>query len=89
MKPTDFSTHLTRYLTHHLAAQRNLSVSRFVGTLLRERMRETAEYESAMRRYLAKQPVKLKGVGQRYPGRDELHERTRLHCELRRDTISS
>ncbi len=25
MKPTDFSTHLTRYLTHHLAAQRNLS----------------------------------------------------------------
>ena len=25
MKPTDFSTHLTHYLTHYLAAQRNLS----------------------------------------------------------------
>jgi len=25
MKPTDFSTHLTQYLTHYLAAQRNLS----------------------------------------------------------------
>ena len=25
MKPTDFSVHLTRFLTHHLAAQRNLS----------------------------------------------------------------
>jgi site-specific recombinase XerD len=25
MKPTDFSTHVTQYLTHYLAAQRNLS----------------------------------------------------------------
>ena len=25
MKPTDFSVHLTQFLTHHLAAQRNLS----------------------------------------------------------------
>mgnify|MGYP001826594434 CR=1 FL=1 len=25
MKPTDFSIHLTNFLTHHLAAQRNLS----------------------------------------------------------------
>jgi hypothetical protein len=25
MKPTDFSVHLTSFLTHYLAAQRNLS----------------------------------------------------------------
>ena len=25
MKPTDFSIHVTSFLTHHLAAQRNLS----------------------------------------------------------------
>src|SRR5947209_19778759 len=25
MKPTDFSIHVTNFLTHHLAAQRNLS----------------------------------------------------------------
>ncbi len=27
MKPTDFSVHVTRFLTDHLAAQRNLSAN--------------------------------------------------------------
>ena len=27
MKPTDFSTHLTQFLTHYLAAQRNLQAA--------------------------------------------------------------
>ena len=60
------------------AARRNMSVSRFVGELLRERMSESREYEEAMRRFLGKQPVRLKGGRARYATRDELHDRHRL-----------
>jgi hypothetical protein len=57
------------------AARHNLSLSRFVGELLRERMQESREYEEAMRRYFAAPLAALSGPRQRYPGRDELHER--------------
>ena len=55
------------------AASRNVSLSRFVGELLRERMRQSREYEEAMRGALAEKPLKLKGT---YPKRAELHERS-------------
>ena len=57
------------------AAQRNTSVSRFVGELLQERMRESREYEEAMRSFLRRQPVRLKRGRARYATRDELHDR--------------
>lgn len=57
------------------AAQRNLSVSRFVGEVLREHMRESREYEAAMKRYLALKPFPLTGPPQRYPKREELYDR--------------
>jgi hypothetical protein len=60
------------------AAEHNTSVSRLVGELLAQRMRELSEYDHAMRTWLAKRPVKLNRDGKPYPGRDELHERTRL-----------
>ena len=60
------------------AAQKSVSLSRFVGELLRDRMRESREYEVAMRGFLAEKPVKLKTAGARYLTRDEAHERTRL-----------
>jgi hypothetical protein len=60
------------------AAQRNVSLSRFVGELLRDRMQEAREYEQAMRGFLKEKPVKLKKPGERYLTRDEVHERTRL-----------
>lgn len=60
------------------AAKKNVSLSRYVGELLHERMRESREYEESMRRFLAQKPVKLKGRGGRYPTRDETHDRTRL-----------
>jgi hypothetical protein len=60
------------------AARHNLSLSRFVGDLLRERMRESREYDEAMRRYLASPVRALSGPRQRYPGRDELHDRAGL-----------
>jgi hypothetical protein len=41
-------------------------------------MHQSGEYERAMRRYLDKEPRKLKKRGARYPKRDELHGRDRL-----------
>jgi hypothetical protein len=60
------------------AAEHNVSVSRLVGDMLRERMQEAREYDEAMRRFLAKKPVRLSRSGQRYPKRDQLHDRSRL-----------
>jgi len=57
------------------AAQRNLSVSRFVGEVLREHMHESREYDEAMKRYLTKGPFKLTGRPQPYPKREELYDR--------------
>jgi hypothetical protein len=56
------------------AAQREMSLSRFVGELLERTMRESREYEQAMRRYLSKRPTKLTKRGARYPTRAELYE---------------
>jgi len=60
------------------AARHNTSVSRLVGEMLQQRMSELHEYDQAMRRFLAKAPVRLNRTGKRYPGRSELHDRTRL-----------
>lgn len=43
------------------AAERNMSVSRFVGEMIHERMRHSREYEEAMRAALAFKPVKSEG----------------------------
>lgn len=60
------------------AARRNVSLSRFVGELLGEQMREAREYDRAMRGFLAEKPRKLKKPGERYLTRDEAHDRSRL-----------
>jgi hypothetical protein len=60
------------------AARKNVSLSRFVGELLGDHMREAREYDRAMRGFLAEKPVKLKKPGERYLGRDEAHDRSRL-----------
>ncbi len=60
------------------AAERGVSLSRFVGELLRDRMRESREYEKAMRGFLAEKPVALKKLGERYLSRDQAHGRARL-----------
>lgn len=60
------------------AARLEMSLSRYVGELLERTMRESREYERAMREYLAKRPTKLKKRVGRYPTREELHERTGL-----------
>jgi hypothetical protein len=58
------------------AARREMSVSRLLGAILEERMREEDGYEKAMRRALGRKPF-LKTSG-RYLSREEAHDRARL-----------
>jgi hypothetical protein len=60
------------------AARNNISLSRFVGELLEETMRESREYERAMRQYLSREPASLKRGRARYPSREKLYDRGRL-----------
>jgi hypothetical protein len=57
------------------AAERHTSVSRLVGELLKEKMREEDDYRLAMERFLAQQPQVLRKAGTTLPKREELHER--------------
>ena len=59
------------------AAERGKSISRLLGEILQERMREVRDYDDARRRYLAKKPFKFQWVGSR-PTRDELYDRANL-----------
>ena len=54
------------------ATERHMSLSRFVGELLREHFRTSQEYEAAYRAWRAEKPLKLKGA---YPKRDRLYGR--------------
>jgi len=60
------------------AAELGMSLSRYVGELLERSMRESREYEQAMRRFLAQKPRVISKPGARYPKREELHERGRI-----------
>jgi plasmid stability protein len=57
------------------AAERNTSVSRLVGELLKEEMQAEKGYRQAMERYLARKPKMLKKPTERYPKREELYDR--------------
>ena len=60
------------------AARHDTSVSRLVSQILEERMRREQGYEAAMKGWMAMKPVPLGRQGDRYPTRDELHDRERL-----------
>jgi hypothetical protein len=60
------------------AAERGKSVSRLLGEILQERMREVRDYNDAMRRFLARKPVKFRWVDGTRPMRDELYDRANL-----------
>ena len=57
------------------AAEKETSVSRLVGNMLREKMLEEESYERAMHAYLTRPARKLKKPGSRYPRRAELYGR--------------
>jgi hypothetical protein len=58
------------------AARSDTSVSRFLAEILKERMMQKNDYESAKRRALARKPF-LKTDG-RYLSREQAHDRERL-----------
>jgi hypothetical protein len=57
------------------AAERNLSLSRFIGEVLGRDLRHEDEYDAAYRAWKAAKPFPLKGPPQRYPKREELYDR--------------
>jgi len=56
------------------AAQRDMSVSRFVGEILRTMMQQEEDYEAAMQRDLVRKAIRLKPRSAKYPRRDDLHD---------------
>lgn len=60
------------------AAKRNVSVSRLVGEILKEKFTQDDAYERAMHDFFSRgtylEPVRRKD-GRRWPTREELHER--------------
>ena len=58
------------------AAKEDVSVSRFLAGILKQRMAAQDDYAKAMRRALARKPF-LKTDG-RYVSREEAHDRSRL-----------
>jgi hypothetical protein len=60
------------------AAKLGMSVSRFVGEVLQQRMHEVREYQEAMRTFLAQRPFPFEFTGGRRPAREELHDRAGL-----------
>ncbi len=57
------------------AAERDTSVSRLVGEMLREKMLGERSYQAAMQQYLSRQAKRLKRAGAKYPKREDLHDR--------------
>jgi plasmid stability protein len=60
------------------AAERDTSVSRLVGEILRERMETEQRYLTAQDAFFSVQPRPLRREATPYPRRDELHDRRGL-----------
>ena len=56
------------------AAERNISISRLVREMLREKMAQEDNYQGVMLQYLSHPPKELKNPEDKYPQRRELHE---------------
>lgn len=60
------------------AAERGMSLSRYIGEVLREKDHGADAYAEGMRRYFANKFALRRRPGERYLTRDEAHERTGL-----------
>ena len=61
------------------AADSGMSLSRFVGKLLHEKMMHSREYQRAYAAFLAEKPLQLrKKPGDRYLTREEVNDRAAL-----------
>lgn len=69
----------TARLVRVRAAERDMSVSRYIGELLRADIRASREYQEAYRAFLAEKPLKLRrNAADRYLTREEAHDRAGL-----------
>ena len=57
------------------AAEKEMSVSRLVGEMLKERMTGEGNYEASMAHYLSQSSGMIKKPGSPYPAREKLHKR--------------
>lgn len=57
------------------AAEQGVSISRYVGDLLRRSMDRAIAYEQAMNEFLSQEPVALTHPGDKLPSREELYDR--------------
>jgi hypothetical protein len=57
------------------AAEKDMSLSRLVGEILKDKMHEEDSYLIAKQKYNSLEPRSLKGKNRRYPSREALHER--------------
>ena len=60
------------------AAELNTSVSRLLGGMLQDLMRDDWAYQSAMSQYTSRQPQNLSEPAEQYPRREDLHDRSSL-----------
>jgi len=60
------------------AAERNMSLSRYIGEVLRRELRHEDEYEAAYRAWRAAKPFPLSGPPRPYPKREELYDRAAM-----------
>jgi plasmid stability protein len=65
----------TARLARVRAAKRDMSVSRYIGEVLRRELRHDEDYEAAYRAWRARKPFPLKGSPRPYPKREELYDR--------------
>lgn len=65
----------TARLARVRAAKRDMSVSRYIGELLRRELRHDEAYEAEYRAWRARKPFPLKGSPEPYPKREELYDR--------------
>ena len=63
------------------AAERDMSVSRYIGELVRGDIRAADEYQEAMQRYFSSYLVIRRHPGERRATRDELHDRAALRSK--------
>ena len=70
------------------AAKKGISVSRFMGDLVHERMREAHDYNEAMRRFFEHKPFHFGWADGGKPTRDEIHDRARAREDLAREALA-
>jgi hypothetical protein len=65
----------TARLARIRASEREMSLSRYIGEVLRKELRHDDAYEAAYRAWRTRKPFPLKGPPEPYPKREELYDR--------------